>query len=277
MTKPIRSENFSLLHDTDFAEFCKEVVIEKYDFDNIELCEDYVIKEEKIEFSLNGEKFLSVMSIPKHQDAHIVGFLLSEAVIKDLDDVKEIQISEDGLKVNVVATISQEGYANLFTEKTLTSGCCVGVTGNAEKTFECAFVNTQYRVAAQDILSNMCEFNTPSALFDNTGCVHKAELVLEDGTIFTTEDIGRHNAIDKVVGQAIMNKKNIKKSILYVSGRLSMEMVVKCVMHKIPIVVSKAAVTFQGIKTANEHGITLVGFARKQKMNIYTHSGRIDV
>lgn len=277
MTQPLRSENFSLVHDKNFSEYCKEVVIEKYDQASLELCEDFVIKEERIEFSLNSEKFLSVMSMAQHQDAHIIGFLLSEAVITSLDDVQDIQISDDGLKVNVVAKISQEGYENLFKEKTLTSGCCVGVTGNAEKSFECAFVNTKYSVDATEILKNMQTFNTPSELFDNTGCVHKAELVLEDGTIYTTEDIGRHNAIDKVVGQAIMDRKSIKKSVLYVSGRLSMEMVVKCVMHKIPVVVSKAAVTFQGIKAANEHGITLVGFARNKKMNIYTHSGRINV
>lgn len=275
MTKPMRSENFSLFQ-SNFNDFCKEVIIEKYDENGIELYEDYVIKEERVDFSLNGEKFLSVMCIAQHQTAHIVGFLLSEAVIKEFDDIAEIQLSEDGLKVNVVATVSQEGYENLFKEKTLTSGCCVGVTGNAEKSFECAFVNTQYTIQATQLLASMRAFNQPSELFDNTGCVHKAQLILEDGSCYTTEDIGRHNAIDKVVGLAIMGKKDIRKSILYVSGRLSMEMVVKCVMHKIPIVVSKAAVTFQGVKAANEHGITLVGFARGNKLNIYTHSGRIN-
>lgn len=276
MTRAMRSENFSLFPQ-NFSDFCKEVMIEKFDENGIELIEDNIIKEERIEFFLNNKKFLSVMSIAQHQDAHIVGFLLSEAVIKNYDDVENIQISEDGLKVNITANISEEGYANLFKEKTLTSGCCVGVTGNADKTFECAFVNTKYNVNANEILNNMKEFNIPSELFENTGCVHKAELVLEDGTIFTAEDIGRHNAIDKVVGLASIAKKDINKSVLYASGRLSMEMVVKCVMHKIPIVVSKAAVTFQGIKAANEHGITLIGFARNKKMNIYTHSGRIGV
>lgn len=276
MTRAMRSENFSLFQNFE-NNFCKEVVIEKIYEDGIEVVEDYVIKEDKIEFFLNGEKFLSVMSIASHQDAHILGFLLSEAVIKSYDEVKSITISEDGLQVFVEANVSSEGYENLFKEKTLTSGCCVGVTGNAEKVFDCAFVSTNYSVSARNILDNMREFNSPSQLFDNTGCVHKAELVLEDGTKFVAEDIGRHNAIDKVIGLASMRKKDVKRSILYASGRLSMEMVVKCVMHKIPIVVSKAAVTFQGIKSANEHGITLVGFARNNKMNIYTHSGRVNV
>ncbi len=276
MTSPVRSENFSLFHD-NLDDYTKEIIIEKFYEDGIEVAEDYVIKEDKIEFFLNGKRFLSVMSIAQHQDAHLVGFLLSEAVINNFSDIESIIVSEDGLKVEVIANVSDEGYSNLFKEKTLTSGCCIGVTGNAEKVFDCAFINTDYKVKAKDILSNMKLFNNSSKLFDNTGCVHKAELVLEDGTIFIAEDIGRHNAIDKVIGLASMNKKDVKKSVLYATGRLSMEMVVKCVMHKIPIVVSKAAVTFQGIKSANEHGVTLVGFARGSKMNVYTHSGRINV
>ena len=76
----------------------------------------------------------------------------------------------------------------------------------------------------------------------------KAELVLEDGTIYVAEDIGRHNAIDKVIGLASINRKDVKRSVLYATGRLSMEMVVKCVMHKIPIVVSKSSCDFSRYK-----------------------------
>lgn len=276
MTTFLKSENLSNLKNSN-DNFCKKVIIEKYFEDKIEIVEDFVIKEEKIEFFLNGEKFLSVMSIASNQDAHILGFLLSEVVIKSYDDVKSITISDDGLQVFVEANVSKENYENLFREKTLTSGCCVGVTGNADEVFNCAFISTKYSVKASDILANMKKINSPTELFLDTGCVHKAELVLEDGTKYIAEDIGRHNAIDKVIGLATINRKDVKKSVLYASGRLSQEMVVKCVMHKIPIVVSKAAVTFQGIKSANEHGVTLVGFARNNKMNIYTHSGRIEV
>ena len=276
MTEALKSEDLALLHD-NLDDYTKEIIIEKFYEDKIETLEDFVIKEDKIEFFLNGKKFLSVMSIALHQDAHIVGFLLSEAVINDFSDIQSINISEDGLKVEVIANVSDEGYSNLFKEKTLTSGCCIGVTGNAEKVFDCAFINSDYKVKSKDILANMRLFNNSSKLFDNTGCVHKAELVLEDGTIYVAEDIGRHNAIDKVIGLASIDKKDVKRSVLYATGRLSMEMVVKCVMHKVPIVVSKAAVTFQGIKSANEHGITLIGFARGTKMNVYTHSGRVIV
>lgn len=276
MTTFSRGENlysFSTTHKIN----TKKIIVDKFYKDNFESFEDYVIKDEKIDFYLNGEKLISVMSIKEYQDAHIVGFLLSEAVISTLDDIKSLKISEDGLSVFVEADISNIAYENLFKQKTLTSGCCVGVTGNAEKTFDCAFISTQYSLKSSEILSYMSEFNKSSKLFDDTGCVHKARIVLKDGTFFEAEDIGRHNAIDKVIGLVTLERKNLKESILYVTGRLSNEMVVKCVMHKIPIVVSKAAVTFEGIKAANEHGVTLIGFAREHRMNVYTHSGRVKI
>ncbi len=99
-------------------------------------------------------------------------------------------------------------------------------------------------------------------------------LVLENQALIA-EDIGRHNAIDKVMGKAAMQGINPSNAILFVSGRLSLEMVVKAVMHNIPIIVSKAAATYMGIKAAHQTGITLIGFARENRANIYTHSGRI--
>ncbi|MCG3691403.1 formate dehydrogenase accessory sulfurtransferase FdhD [Aliarcobacter butzleri] len=276
MTTFSRGENlcsFSTTHKIN----TKKIIVDKFYKDNFESFEDFVIKDEKIDFYLNGEKLISVMSIKEYQDAHIVGFLLSEAVISTLDDIKSLKISEDGLSVFVEADISNIAYENLFKQKTLTSGCCVGVTGNAEKTFDCAFISTQYSLKSSEILSYMSEFNKSSKLFDDTGCVHKARIVLKDETFFEAEDIGRHNAIDKVIGLVTLQRKNLKESVLYVTGRLSNEMVVKCVMHKIPIVVSKAAVTFEGIKAANEHGVTLIGFAREHRMNVYTHSGRVKI
>ena len=96
MTRPFGSENFSLSYN-DLNDYIKEVIIEKVDVNGINSVEDYVIKEDKVEFHLNGKKFLSVMSIAQHQDAHIVGFLLSEAVINDFADIKSININQEML------------------------------------------------------------------------------------------------------------------------------------------------------------------------------------
>jgi FdhD protein len=256
--------------------YLKTIVIEKFLDNNLIEKEDVVIDESRINIFLNGNKAISMMCIPKDQDAHAVGFLMSENVISSIDDIDKIEISDDGLNVYVDACIDEQSLQNLYKEKTLVSGCGGGVTGNIASNVEVPFNQTAMKVAPLKILSEIKKFYDDSELYLLTGCVHKAMLLLEDESTHTAEDIGRHNAIDKAVGVCKLKRLDTSKAILFVSGRLSSEMVVKAVMHKIPIVVSRTAPTFLGVQTANTHGITLIGFARGRKMNIYTHSGRID-
>ncbi len=235
---------------------------------------DEVIAEERVAFYLNGTKLLSVMSIPNDQDSHFVGFLMSEGVLEDISHITRLEIAEDGKSVSMEAEICDEKLQNLFREKTLTSGCCVGVAGNLEGQIVEKFVESPRILSGRDLFKYLREFESPSALFAKTGCVHKAMLIVGENKL-VCEDVGRHNAIDKVVGKARLMGLETQDAILYVSGRLSLEMVVKAVMHSIPIVISKAAATFMGIRAAQKTGITLVGFARGECANVYTHSGRI--
>jgi len=253
----------------------KDILIEKFDGKNFNELKDIVILESRVSIYLNGEKSISTMCIPIDMDAHAVGFLMAEGVIKDIDDIESINIDEQNLKIEIEAKIDEENLQNLYKEKTLVSGCGGGVTGNSESFTYIDFNDTKFSVTPKYINDNINKFYEDSELYKKTGCVHKAMLILEDETKLVAEDIGRHNAIDKAVGKAKLKKLDTKKSILMVSGRLSSEMVIKAVMHRLPIVVSRTAPTFLGVKTALEHGITLIGFARGRKMNIYTHSGRI--
>lgn len=262
---------------SDNSKYLKSVVIEKLIENDAQIFEDVTIEEARLNLFLNGEKAISMMTIPKDQDAHAIGFLMSENVISSLEDIKEIKVSQDGLRVDVKANIDEKSLQNLYKEKTLVSGCGGGVTGNIEGSLEIPFNQSSFKVKPETIYSEVKKFYQESELYLLTGCVHKAMIYLLDGTTITAEDIGRHNAIDKVVGKCILKKLDTKKSILFVSGRLSSEMVTKAVMHKIPIVVSRTAPTYLGVQTANKHGLTLIGFARGKRMNIYTHSGRIDV
>ncbi len=257
-------------------EILKELIIERVDKSGVVVIDrDFVISEERVDFYLNGQKLISVMSIARDQDAHIVGFLMSEGVIESVDDISSLKVSDDGLAVFVDAQINEENIKNLFKEKTLTTGCCVGVTGNIEDRIVKEFNKSIHKYDAQQLFCNIDQFYDNSELFKKSGCVHKAKLVLSDDSSIESEDIGRHNAIDKAIGMARLSRKDTDDAYMIVSGRLSMEMVVKCVMHKIPMVISKAAPTLLAIKTAQLHGVTLVGFAREGKMNIYTHSSRI--
>ena len=204
-----------------------------------------------------------------------IGFEISDGNTKyGLDDIRDIEISRNGLNVYINAIINDDNMSNLFHEKTLTSGCCVGVSANFEGKIIEKFLSQKIEFSIEQIKQSLYEFQKNTDLFSLTGCVHKAMLFCDD-KIFTSEDIGRHNALDKALGKAKMARANTKEALLIVSGRLSMEMVIKCAMHDIPVVVSNAATTALGIKSAQNLGITLIGFARNGNLNIYTHSNRI--
>ena len=259
------------------AKYLRTVVIDKLIENEATEVEDVTIEEARLSLYLNGEKAISMMTIPKDQEAHAIGFLMSENVISSIDDVIEIKLSEDGLRVDVSANINEDSLKHLYKEKTLTSGCGGGVTGTADSELVIPFNQTAFKVEPQTIYDEVKIFYKESELYNLTGCVHKAMIYLLDGTTVTAEDIGRHNAIDKAIGKCKLQRLDTTKSILFVSGRLSSEMVTKAVMHRIPMVVSRTAPTYLGVQTAHKHGITLIGFARGRKLNLYTHSGRVDV
>ncbi|WP_404318277.1 formate dehydrogenase accessory sulfurtransferase FdhD [Malaciobacter canalis] len=261
----------------DNQKYLKKVIIDKVSGNEAVEFDDVTIEESRLNLYLNGEKAISMMCIPIDQDAHAIGFLMSENVISSIDDVEELTLSEDGLRVDIKAKINEGSLENLYTEKTLVSGCGGGVTGNVAGSVEIPFNQVSFQVKPETISTEVKKFYEESELYKLTGCVHKAMIYLLDGTTVTSEDIGRHNAIDKVVGKCKLKGLDTTKSVLFVSGRLSSEMVTKAVMHKVPIIVSRTAPTYLGVQTAHKHGVTLIGFARGKRMNLYTHQGRIDV
>lgn len=235
--------------------------------------QDSIIEEQRIAFYLNGTKLLSVMCLPYHQDAHLVGFLMNEGVLSSVKDIISLKISQDGLSVYMEAKIDKKKLAHLHKEKTLTTGCCVGVSANFDGEITQKLISTNMQVSVEKIFSLLDSFNATTELFAKTGCVHKAMLVCDE--TFICEDVGRHNAIDKVVGLARLKELSMDRAILIVSGRLSMEMVIKAAMSDIPIVISRSATTHLGIASAQVLGVTLIGFARDNNLNIYTHPSRI--
>ena len=136
--------------------FCQKLQIEQISPSGfISTREDFVINEERIAFYLNGEKLLSVMSVPVEQDYHIVGFLMSEGVISNISQIDSIKIAEDGKSVWLEARIHQEMLKNLFREKTLTSGCCVGVAGNLEGNVIKKIIVNPYQVTTKKIFEHL--------------------------------------------------------------------------------------------------------------------------
>ena len=123
-----------------------------------------------------------MMCIPIDQKAHAIGFLMSENVISSIDDVDDITISEDGLRVDIKAAVDEDSLTNLYKEKTLVSGCGGGVTGNIAGQVQIPFNQTKFVISPEVISSEIKQFYQDSELYMLTGCVHKAMLYLEDGS-----------------------------------------------------------------------------------------------
>jgi FdhD protein len=123
----------------------------------------------------------------------------------------------------------------------------------------------------------MGQFYTECPLYEETGCVHTAKLYIDEKHSFVGEDIAQHNALDKAIGKALLAGVDMSRSFLMVSGRLSSEMVAKAVMHQVPILASRTASTCLGLMIAEKFGLTLIGFVRGDRMNIYRHPQRIKV
>ena len=133
------------------SKYLKTVIIDKLIENEATVFEDVTIDESRLNLFLNGEKAISMMCIPKDQDAHAIGFLMSENVISSIDDIEELTVSEDGLRVDVKAKIDEDSLQNLYKEKTLVSGCGGGVTGNIEGSLEIPFNKNKLKVKKETI------------------------------------------------------------------------------------------------------------------------------
>lgn len=240
--------------------------------------EDTLIREIKLDLYVNDKKIAALMATPVDQEALAVGYLMSENIIDKVKDIENITLKDDGMRVDIIAKINENAVDRLNSEGVVISGCGRSKTANIDIDKIEAMVNhNSYHIHADQISEEMNGFFQYCKLYEQTGSVHTAKLYLDGGEFFIAEDIAQHSTVDKVIGKAKLVGVNTTNSVLMVSGRLSSEMVAKAVMHQIPIVVSRTASTCLGVQIANKFGLTLVGFARENRMNIYTHQGRIDV
>lgn len=238
---------------------------------------DTLIREIKLQIYVNGKEISALMSTPVDQKELCVGYLLSENILASVDDISSIVLSEDGDNVEIVARIDEDAASRLDSEGVVISGCGRGKTANIDIDAIEAKVNTiDYHINTDLIIKEMDGFLHHCQLYQQTGSVHTAKLYLEDGRYFIAEDIAQHNTVDKVMGKAKLAKVDTTRAVLLVSGRLSSEMVAKAVMHEVPILISRTASTCLGVRIADKFGITLVGFVRGDRMNIYTNGWRID-
>lgn len=248
--------------------YIRRKVIKKLDT-SLEEIEDSVAVEKKLRISVNGNEVISLYCTPLMIRELVVGLFLTEGIIKGQFCAEKISIRyEDEILVDIPADgdVSTEGMV-------ITSGCVGGITSTRKKDFE--KVKDDFFIDPATIKAIFKEFQQRSELFRLTGCVHSAALSDGKEILVFTEDIGRHNAVDKVIGYSILENIPFAGKLMLVSGRLSSEIASKCARWCVPIVASRTAPTDLAIEIAEKSGVTLVGFVRGDRLNVYTNAQRI--
>jgi len=229
--------------------------------------EDYIAVEKRLNISFNGKDFISLYCTPLMIKELVVGFLLTEGLITEIRP-EELRI-EYGEEIMVDISIA----GDLLTEGLITSRYVSGAIFGKKRNF--GKIKDNFSLKAETLKIIFKEFNQRSELFRLTGCFHGAALSDGERILVFAEDIGRHNAVDKVIGYSILENIPLYNKLMLLSCRLSSEIVSKCLRWNIPVVASRAAPTDLAIGIAETSGITVVGFLRDDRMNIYTNSQRI--
>ena len=244
---------------------------------------DRAAVEEPLEIRLHGRPFAVVMRTPGADRELAAGFLLSESVIAGPDEVGTIAYCQDAqnvLNVTLAGPAVDRLEEFLASRRQVTTNSSCGLCGRL--TIESLTVNRPAvggrLTVAPDLLTSMPErLRLAQRLFDETGGLHAAGLFSTDGQLVAVaEDVGRHNAVDKVVGRMLLAEEfPVVDRILCVSGRASFEIVQKAYLAGIPLVASVSAPSSLAIDLARDTGLTLVGFVRGATFNVYSHPERI--
>jgi FdhD protein len=237
---------------------------------------DVVIKESPVTIFLDDVELANLMCSPKHLDSLAVGFLFAEGLIRNKKDIKKIIADEKDGVVWVELKKSRESPEELIARRFITTGCGKGMTYYDTSLDGGRLRNeSRFEVRVDSLPPLMREFLRKSRLYRLTGGVHSAAICSTNSILVFNEDIGRHSAIDKVVGECILGGIRTADRIMVTTGRISSEILVKAARSRTPIIISKSAPTDLAVRLATDFGITLVGFARGSRMNVYSNAWRI--
>lgn len=253
-----------------------------------QMVEDKVTIEEPFEIRVNGRSLAAIMRTPdRDEDRELaMGFLLSEGVISDPSSVLNIRraVDEDGLPEENVMEVELQDF-NLedeaHFERRFTVGSSCGLCGKSSITQVCRWIpplpQDGFSVAATTLYTLPEKLRQQQAVFDSTGGLHAAGLFDAEGNFCgLREDVGRHNAVDKLVGRAALDGAYpLSQHILMVSGRASFEIVQKALVARIPLIAAVSAPSSLAVELAEEAGLTLIGFLRGQSMNVYSAGWRV--
>lgn len=254
----------------------KELIIHKYiKGQELAVVSDFLAEEKPVTIYINDLELVTLQCSPAYVDELAVGYLVAEGIISATEKVDLIIDEERG-----IVQVSADSIATLnigsLGKRTVTTGCGRGSSfynlNDRRGLLELGDIS---RFEMSRLLEEMQKLQVRSKVFQETGGVHSAALQLQDTMIFR-EDVGRHNAVDKILGYCALHKLPTAGTVLFLSGRISSEIVLKAVRIQSPVVISRSAPTTLAVNLAQQLGVTLIGFARGPRANIYTHRERVE-
>jgi FdhD protein len=238
--------------------------------------ETSVTVERPLTLFLNGQEIVTMMTICDYPEYLALGYLLNQNMLRTNDHVTDI-VYDDEIETVVVRTERPTDYEQKLKKKTLTSGCAQGtVFGDLMEKFEDVRLSSTARLKTSWLAALTRKINTAPSLYLEAGAIHGCVLACEDRPLVYMEDVGRHNAVDKVAGYMWRHGLTPEDKIFYTTGRLTSEMVIKTVQMGIPILVSRSGFTAWGVELAKQAGLTLVGRARGRRFVALAGEERID-
>ncbi len=241
-----------------------------------ERVEASVVTERPLTLFLNGQEVVTMMTIGDHPDYLAVGYLINQNMLRPDDEITAIEVDED-LEVVVVRTARETNYEEKLKKKIRTSGCAQGtVFGDLMENFESVRLDPAARLRTSWIYSLSRKINAVPSLYLEAGAIHGCVLCEEDRPLLYMEDVGRHNAVDKIAGYMRMQGMGPAGKIFYTTGRLTSEMVIKTVQMGIPILISRSGFTAWGVALARQAGLTLIGRAKGKRFLALSGEERID-
>ncbi|WP_119459861.1 formate dehydrogenase accessory sulfurtransferase FdhD [Rhodospirillaceae bacterium SYSU D60014] len=234
-----------------------------------------VVVERPLTLFLNGQEIVTMMTIGDFPDYLAVGYLLNQNMLRPDDRVTDIEY-DDELEVVVVRTERHTDFEQKLQKKTLTSGCAQGtVFGDLMERFDEVVLDPEAELRTSWLYALSKKINTSPSLYLAAGAIHGCVLCEEDRPLIYMEDVGRHNAIDKIAGYMHLKGIGPEGKIFYTTGRLTSEMVIKTVQMRIPILISRSGFTAWGVELARRAGLTLIGRAKGKRFVALSGENRI--
>src|SRR5256885_5362609 len=223
-----------------------------------------VVREQPLTLSVNGEKLLTLLCSPIDLEALVIGYLWMERVIGGLDEVRRVEVSA----VDGRAEVTLTHPVTLPTERILTSGCGGGITFRIDHRLF-PRLSSALRVRPAQLADRMKELFQAAVHYQRSRGIHGAALADAERLLIVAEDVGRHNAVDKIKGEALLRGIPTEDRLLLSTGRVSSEMLLKAARMGVPVVASRTSPTEMAVALAEQLGVTVCGYVRPDGLNVY--------